>query len=246
MGGRIELQSQPGQGSCFALVLPLGEAHQAYPAPVPLRLRVAWCEPHPGHAAALDALLQRLGCHGQHVADGKALRAFMDQPDDSNRPPWLLVAVDSAAGRSLLTASANLAGPRPRHPDQRQPGQRGGRAACQPTGHRRQPLDTPDGPAGAARRPGQPAGPPGRPGPAQPRPARPACQHHRHHHQQQHRHHPPGSSPGRGPDPAGRGRPDQPGRGAGAAGAGRLPLAPWPATARRRWRCCSSSASAWC
>jgi two-component system sensor histidine kinase BarA len=106
MGGRVDVQSEPGQGTCFTLVLPLPLAKVVVDEPQPLGLRVAWCEPHEPSAKALAGLFNRLGCQAQRCEDAASLRTFMAQPDALGRSPWLFVAADAAAGRALLAEAA--------------------------------------------------------------------------------------------------------------------------------------------
>jgi len=112
MGGRVEVSSRPGLGTCFTLQLPLPMAAVRPKEPLALGLRVAWCEPHEPSARALEALLRRLGCTAQRCDDEASLRQFMAQPDAQGRAPWLFVATDADRGRELLASAADWIEPR--------------------------------------------------------------------------------------------------------------------------------------
>jgi len=111
MHGRIEVQSTPGVGTCFELLLRLPAAEAAPQPPSPLHTPIAFYEPHEPSAQALGAQLQRLGCPHQRVADGQALRRWLVPYRRTGVSPWVLVASDEPVAWSLLEAAADAIDP---------------------------------------------------------------------------------------------------------------------------------------
>jgi signal transduction histidine kinase/CheY-like chemotaxis protein/HPt (histidine-containing phosphotransfer) domain-containing protein len=95
MGGDVSVTSTPGQGSCFAVTLPLPPAADAPAEPPPLRHRMALIEPHPASAAAAQAHLLRLGCEVVQPDSMASLRHWLASPGPA---PWLLVAAEASDG----------------------------------------------------------------------------------------------------------------------------------------------------
>ena len=105
MGGRIEVTSELGKGSCFDIWLQLAPASRTVVEPPPLNQSVAFFEPHEPSAQALAAQLVRLGCKAQRCHTPKELRAWLERLGDTAQRPWLLAAVDQAQGWHFLEAS---------------------------------------------------------------------------------------------------------------------------------------------
>ena len=92
LGLGIDVRSQPGRGSVFAIELPIGQAEFIAPATVPqnteLRaLRIALVEDHPMVRDALVEGLQGLGYQVLAAATTEALLSGLDQ-----RPPDIVVS----------------------------------------------------------------------------------------------------------------------------------------------------------
>ena len=112
MGATISVQSQLGHGTSFDIELHLPAAKLVPEAPAPLRIPVAYFEPHEPSAQALDAQLARLGCLGHRVYGSEDVRqwatALAHQPD----LPWLLLAGNEPEAAAMLQGAVDLM-----HPD---------------------------------------------------------------------------------------------------------------------------------
>src|SRR6185369_1213958 len=91
MGGSIEVDSEPGRGTCFTVRLLLPATGATDPASLRGQ-RVAYIEPHAACAEALGALLERMGCEALACNTPEQLRAACAGPDGRGRDTWLLVA----------------------------------------------------------------------------------------------------------------------------------------------------------
>ena len=105
MGGRIEVTSELGKGSCFDIWLQLPPASRVVPEPAPLNHAIAFFEPHEPSAQALAAQLARLGCKSQRCSTPAELRDWLQRLGPISDKPWLLAAVDHEQTREFLDAA---------------------------------------------------------------------------------------------------------------------------------------------
>ena len=110
MAGSIEVDSEPGRGTCFTVRLSLPASGASDP-PTLLGHRVAYIEPHPACAEALGALLERMGCETLPCSTPEQLRAAFAGPHERGHDTWLLVATDSEAALDVLEAGADRINP---------------------------------------------------------------------------------------------------------------------------------------
>jgi signal transduction histidine kinase/CheY-like chemotaxis protein len=105
MGGRIAVTSELGRGTCFDFEVQLPPARLPGRERIPLGHAVAYVEPHEASAAALGALLERLGCTAGRCRTPEELRRWLDEQPDGVRP-WVLIVLDGDAGAAVLEAAA--------------------------------------------------------------------------------------------------------------------------------------------
>jgi signal transduction histidine kinase len=101
MGGTIDAESRLGQGSSFAIDLPLPPAEQVATEQPPVALRVAFHEPDALCAEALRAHLQRMECEVFAFDDASRLRAWLARPNEGETI-WVLMAADAPKSQALL------------------------------------------------------------------------------------------------------------------------------------------------
>lgn len=89
MGGRVDVRSEPGQGSCFTVTLPLSEAVKAPAAPATAvlpalpRLRILVAEDAVVNQLVIVKMLEKLGATVVLASDGsEAVKAFERRPFD--------------------------------------------------------------------------------------------------------------------------------------------------------------------
>ena len=94
MGGRIDVNSAPGQGTQFQLSLPLPLARYPAGSQHALGFEVVVIEPQPVEAEAALAILERMGCTVHLVRDVPEWLALSSALETRGAMPWLLVALD--------------------------------------------------------------------------------------------------------------------------------------------------------
>ena len=97
MGGRIDVQSAPGEGTQFQLSLPLPLARSPTRSQQTLGLEVVVIEPQPAEAEAALAILERMGCTVRVARDAAEWHALSAALETRGVVPWLLVALDDDA-----------------------------------------------------------------------------------------------------------------------------------------------------
>ncbi len=92
MGGRLQVRSQPGQGSCFAIELPLPQDADARPPPPAKPRRVLLADAAGAGCEATLALLGHLGLDRGLATDAEAALAALAESRQAGRPfDWLLL-----------------------------------------------------------------------------------------------------------------------------------------------------------
>jgi len=121
MGGAITVESTPGEGSVFAVELPLRQVERALPAPpppavAPHTLRVLAAEDNPVNRMVLKALLGQLDLEPTLVEDGaEAVRAWEAQHWDLILMDVRMPVMDGPTATMTIRAREALTG-RPRTP----------------------------------------------------------------------------------------------------------------------------------
>ena len=105
MGGRVGVASRPGEGSVFTVDLALAPALGAVSEPVALGHAIAYYEPHPASAEALQALLERMECAAHRCLTSDDLREWVGQQVAAGRRTWLLAAADVGSTWDLVEQS---------------------------------------------------------------------------------------------------------------------------------------------
>jgi two-component system sensor histidine kinase BarA len=105
MHGRIQVHSQPGEGSRFDIELSLPPARNPVPEPPALPHAVLYFEPHEASARALAAQLARLGCRTTRCRSPQDVQAWVEQQGESAASPWVLAAADTDQTIGFLEAA---------------------------------------------------------------------------------------------------------------------------------------------
>ena len=112
MGGSVAVHSEPGQGTEFELLLPLPVSAARTDAPhIQERHHVAFFEPHAASAAALHALLLRMGCEVRRCVTTADVRDWHGSLGEDVSNAWLLVCTDSQQAPELLAQAFALLEP---------------------------------------------------------------------------------------------------------------------------------------
>jgi PAS domain S-box-containing protein len=110
MGGLLEADSRPGQGSCFVLRLPLHSTAMLAPAAEGLRVLVV--EDNPVNQQVSSEMLVRLGCQVRVCADARSgLQALCEQRFDLVMMDIHLPGMDGMQALSLFRQGASTALP---------------------------------------------------------------------------------------------------------------------------------------
>ncbi|MDZ7871548.1 MAG: response regulator [Rheinheimera sp.] len=114
MSAELQLQSEPGQGSCFSFVLdlPLLDAQPMLPPSALATLRVLVVDDQPLVRQSLVASVQQLGCAATAVGDGETALHMVQQAEDADAAfqlvllDWRMPGMDGLqTARSILQQS---------------------------------------------------------------------------------------------------------------------------------------------
>ena len=111
MGGTIGVRSTLGEGSVFEIELDLAPAHEVPVAPAVAPQAVAYYEPHPASAAALEALLTRMESAPHRCRSADDLREWLQARAGARGNSWFLVAADAADSWDLVEKSSAFLDP---------------------------------------------------------------------------------------------------------------------------------------
>ncbi len=116
MAANLQLESQPGQGSCFSFSIEFPLVTELAPALLPQPLKVLVADDQPLVRQSLTASLQQLGCAVTAVGDGEAAVQAVREAADTDNPfqlvllDWKMPGLDGlAAAQQMLQQSQGSA-----------------------------------------------------------------------------------------------------------------------------------------